>query len=431
MEELAVFLGSLFLLLFTGMPIAVVLMLCCMTLIWYIDMGDIAYQLSFQIVSGSDNYILITVPFFILAGEIMKEGGISEQLIKFAQAVVGRFRGGLGYATILACMLFAGLSGVAIADVAALGGILVPMMVAVGYDKARSTGLVCSAALTAPIIPPSLPMIILGVTVGLSIGRLFVMGIAPGIMLGLSIMVAWFFVVRRDGYKDVTRVPAKDMPMIFMKALPSLLLPVIIIVGIRMGFFTPTEGGAVACAYAFIVATVINHALKFRNLPELVFNACKSTAVVMFIVGGACAIGWIITMADVPASLVTLIGGLVDHPIALLLALNVFLLCIGMVMDITPVTLIFAPVIFPIVEAAGIDVYYFAIIMILNLCIGLLTPPVGTVLFVGCSVSKLSMVQIVKGIGPFLIAEVVFLILCLIFPAIIMAPASWLGAGVS
>lgn len=430
MEELVVFLGSLFLLLFTGMPIAIVLMLCCMTLIWYIDMGDIAYQLSFQIVSGCDNYILITVPFFILAGEIMKEGGISEQLIKFAQAVVGRFRGGLGYATILACMLFAGLSGVAIADVAALGGILVPMMVAVGYDKARSTGLVCSAALTAPIIPPSLPMIILGVTVGLSIGRLFVMGIGPGVMLGLSIMVAWFFVVRRDNYRDVTRVPAKDMPLIFLKALPSLLLPIIIIVGIRMGYFTPTEGGAVACAYAFIVATVINRALRFSQLPNLFFNACKSTALVMFIVGGACAIGWIITMADVPASLVSLIGGLVDHPIALLIVLNIFLLCIGMVMDITPVTLIFAPVIFPIVEAAGIDVYYFAIIMILNLCIGLLTPPVGTVLFVGCSISKLSMVKIVKGIGPFLIAEITFLVLCLIFPAIIMAPASWLGAGV-
>ena len=222
--ELFIFLGSLFAFLFTGMPIAIVLFICCLILLWFLDMGDLPYQLSFQVVSGTDNYILITVPFFILAGEIMKHGGISKQLIDFAQAVVGRFRGGLGYVTILACMLFAGLSGVAIADVSALGGMLIPMMVASGYDKGRATGLVCSSALTAPIIPPSLPMIILGVTAGLSIGKLFVMGIVPGILLGCSIMVAWFIMVRRDGVTDVTRVPLKDVIPITIKAIPAILL---------------------------------------------------------------------------------------------------------------------------------------------------------------------------------------------------------------
>ncbi len=427
MQEIAIFLGSLFLFLLTGMPIAIVLMISCMLLIWWIDLGDIPYQLSFQIISGTDNYILITVPFFILAGEIMKYGGISDQLIAFAKAAIGRLRGGLGYAGILSCMLFAGLSGVAIADVSALGGILVPMMVAAGYDKARSTGLVCSAALTAPIIPPSLPMIILGVTVGLSIGKLFVMGIVPGILLGVSLMVAWFFVVRRDKLHDVTKVPLNEMPRIFVKAFPSLLLPIIIIVGIRMGFFTPTEGGAIASAYAFLVATVINRKLKLSMLPDILYDAAKSTAVVMFIVGGACAIGWVITMADVPASLVSLMEPLVEKPVLLLIVINIFLLGIGMVMDITPVILIFAPVLFPLVDAAGIDLYYFAIIMILNLCIGLLTPPVGTVLFVGCSISGLSMGSIVKGVLPFLLAEMLFLILCLVFPPIIMGPAEFFG----
>ncbi len=427
MQELALFLGSLFLFLLTGMPIAIVLMISCMLLIWWIDLGDIAYQLSFQIVSGTDNYILITVPFFILAGELMKHGGISDQLISFAKAMIGRLRGGLGYAGILSCMLFAGLSGVAIADVSALGGILVPMMVAAGYDKARSTGLICSAALTAPIIPPSLPMIILGVTVGLSIGKLFVMGIVPGILLGVSLMVAWFFIVRKDNLRDVTVVPVKEIPRVFIKALPSLLLPIIIIVGIRMGFFTPTEGGAIASAYAFLVATVINRKLKLSQMPNILYDAAKSTAVVMFIVGGACAIGWVITMADVPASLVVLMEPLVEKPALLLIVINIFLLGIGMVMDITPVILIFAPVLFPLVDAAGIDLYYFAIIMILNLCIGLLTPPVGTVLFVGCSISGLSMGQIVKGVAPFLIAELLFLILCLLFPVIIMGPADFFG----
>lgn len=426
--ELFIFLGSLFVLLFTGMSIAIVLFICCLILLWFLEMGDdLAYQLAFQVVSGTDNYILITVPFFILAGEIMKHGGISKQLIEFAQVIVGRFRGGLGYVTILACMLFAGLSGVAIADVSALGGMLIPMMVASGYDKGRATGLVCSSALTAPIIPPSLPMIILGVTAGLSIGRLFVMGIIPGILLGMSIMVAWFIMVRRDGITDVTKVPLNQVIPVTIKAIPAIMLPVIIIVGIRMGAFTPTEGGAVACVYAFLVSTIINRQLKLKMIPQLCYDAMRSTAVVMFIVGGASAVGWMITMADVPAQLVELMSGLVDHPIMLLIVLNILLLALGMVMDITPITLIFTPVLFPLVEAAGIDVYYFAIIMIINLCLGLLTPPVGTVLYIGCSVSKLKMGQVVRGIGPFLIAEFLFLILCLIFPQIITAPAAWFG----
>ena len=424
--ELFVFLGSLFALLLTGIPIAIVLILCSVILLWWIDMYD-PLLLAHQIVGGSDNYILVTVPFFILAGEIMKQGGISKQLINFAEMVVGRFRGGLGYVTILACMLFAGLSGVAIADVSALGAILIPMMVASGYDKGRATGLVCSASLTAPIIPPSLPMIILGVTVELSIGRLFVMGIVPGIMLGMTLMVAWFIIVRRDGYTDVKRVPRDQMLPIFISAIPALLLPIIIIVGIRMGLFTPTEGGAVACVYAFFVAVVVNRQLSLKDMPGLLYSAMKGAAAVMFIVGGACTIGWLITMADVPAQLIQHMSGLVSHPIMLMLTLNILLLGLGMVMDITPIILIFAPVIFPLIRAAGIEPYYFALIMIINLCIGLLTPPVGTVLFVGCSVSGLKMGQVVKGVLPFLLAEILFLVSCIAFPVLITGPAAWFG----
>lgn len=424
--ELFVFLGSLFVLLFTGIPIAVVLLLCSIILLHWIDMYD-PLLLAHQLVSGTDNYILVTVPFFILAGEIMKHGGISKQLISFAELVVGRFRGGMGYVTILACMLFAGLSGIAIADVSALGSMLVPMMVACGYDKARATGLVCSASLTAPIIPPSLPMIILGVTVELSIGRLFVMGIVPGIMLGLSLMLAWFIMVRRDGYNDTKQVPREQIIPLLINALPALMLPVIIIVGIRMGLFTPTEGGAVACVYAFFVATMVNRELTISRMPTILYDTMKSTAAVMFIVGGACAIGWLITMADVPSQIIELMSGLTQSPIMLMLCLNILLLALGMVMDITPIILIFAPVIFPLVRAAGIDVYYFAIIMIINLCIGLLTPPVGTVLFVGCSVSQLKMGQLVRGVLPFLLANFLFLAACLVFPQIITLPAKWFG----
>ncbi len=424
--ELFVFLGSLFTLLFTGLPIAIVLILCSIILLWWIDMYD-PLVLAHQIVGGSDNYILMTVPFFILAGEIMKHGGISQQLIGFAEAVVGRFRGGMGYVTILACMLFAGLSGVAIADVSALGSILIPMMVACGYNKGRATGLVCSASLTAPIIPPSLPLIILGVTVELSIGKLFVMGIVPGIMLGLSLMAAWFIMVRRDGYTDTKKLAPGEFLPLFIKALPSLLLPIIIIVGIRMGVFTPTEGGAVACMYAFFVAVVINRQLTFKQIPDLLFDAMKGAAAVMFIVGGASTIGWLLSMADVPAQLIDLMSGLVENPIMLMIALNLLLLALGMVMDITPIILIFAPVIFPLIRAAGIEPYYFSIVMIVNLCIGLITPPVGTVLYVGCSVSGLKLGEVVKGLLPFLIAEFLFLFVCIVFPQFILYPAKLFG----
>lgn len=424
--ELFVFLGSLFTLLFTGLPIAIVLILCSLILLYWIDMYD-PLVLAHQLIGGTDNYILVTVPFFILAGEIMKHGGISKQLINFAELVVGRLRGGMGYVTIFACMLFAGLSGIAIADVSALGSMLIPMMVAAGYDRGRATGLVCSASLTAPIIPPSLPMIILGVTVELSIGRLFVMGIVPGILLGMSIMAAWFIMVRKDGYNDVKIIPKDQYLPVFITALPSLLLPVIIIVGIRIGLFTPTEGGAVACVYAVFVSVAINKKLKFADMPQILYDAVKSSAAVMFIVGGACTIGWLITMADVPAQIISQLSALTQSPVLLMITLNILLLALGMVMDITPIILIFAPVIFPLIRAAGIDQYYFSLIMILNLCLGLLTPPVGTVLYVGCSVSGLKIGQVVRGVMPFLFAEFLFLMACIVFPQIITVPASWFG----
>jgi len=424
--ELFLFLGSLFALLLTGIPVGVVLMLCSAILLWWLDMFD-TLLLAQQMIAGTDNFILTTVPFFILAGEIMKHGGISRRLITFAQFVVGRFRGGMGYVGIMACTLFAGLSGVAIADVSALGAVLIPMMVACGYDKGRATGLVCSAALTAPIIPPSLPMIVLGVTVELSIGKLFVMGIVPGLLLALTLMGTWYCVVRHDGYHDVEVMPMSKFLPVFIEAFPALMLPIIIIVGIRMGFFTPTEGGAVACVYAFFVAVVINRELKWSQIPDIFFSALKGAAAVMFIVATAYTIGWLITIAQVPAQIITLFEDLVHSPIALMITLNILLLALGMVMDLTPIILIFAPVIYPLIRAAGIDPYYFAIVMIVNLCVGLLTPPVGTVLYVGCSVSGLKLGQVVKGILPFLAAELGFLLLLILFPPLITVPAGWFG----
>ena len=424
--EIFVFIGSLFALLITGIPVAFVHMLCAIILLWYIDMFD-ALLLSQQMLAGADSFILTAVPFFMLAGEIMKEGGISSRLIAFGQILVGRFNGGMGYVAILASMLFAGLSGAAIADVAALGAVLIPMMVKCGYNKANSTGLICASALSAPIIPPSIPLIILGVTVNLSIGKLFVMGIAPGILLGMVLMVVWYFIVRKGGFNDRVVFTKKQAIAIAIDAIPALLLPIIIIVGIRFGIFTPTEGGAVAAVYAFIVAVFINKELKIKNCPKLFFNAVRTSAIVMFLVSTAYTIGWLITIAQVPLQIVDLLDGLVQSPFTLLIVLNFVLLGLGMVMDITPIILIFAPVFYPLINAAGIDPYYFALVMVINLSIGLITPPMGSVLFVGCSVSKLPITKLIRGVLPFLLAELGLLAAIVIFPEIITVPAEILG----
>lgn len=424
--EFFIFLVSLFVLLFTGIPIALVLMLCAIILMAYMGLDD-TMILAQQMVDGTSNYILTAIPFFILAGEIMHHGGISRRLVKFAELVVGRARGGLGYVTILASILFAGLSGVAIADVSALGSILVPLMVVAGYRKDRSTGLVCASSLMAPIIPPSLPLIVLGVTVELSIGKLFMAGIVPGLFLGLCLMAVWFFVVRRDGYVQVVRVPREEAVSIILNAVPAMLMPIIIIVGIRFGYFTPTEGGAVAAVYALLISVFVHREMSFRTLVDVLYNAAKSAAAVMFIVATAYTIGWLITVAQVPQHLIAMFKGLTESPLTLLLTLNVLLLFLGMVLDLTPIILIFAPVIYPLILAAKIDPYYFAIVMVLNLCMGLLTPPVGTALYVGCSISGLQIGDVVRGMWPFLLMELVVLLLFIFFPALILVPLSFLG----
>ena len=264
-------------------------------------------------------------------------------------------------------------------------------------------------------------------TVNLSIGKLFVMGIAPGVLLGLVLMAVWYFVVKKDGYHDRVVIGGREAVKIAIDAIPALLLPVIIIVGIRFGIFTPTEGGAVAAVYAFIVAVFINRELKLKDCPRIFFGAVRTSAVVMFIVGAAYTIGWLITMAQVPDQIVELLGGLVSSPFLLLVVLNLVLILLGMVMDITPIILIFAPVFFPLVNAAGIDPYYFALLMVINLSIGLITPPMGSVLFVGCSVSRLPIAAIIRGILPFLLAELALLIALILFPQILTYPAEILG----
>lgn len=420
--ELLVFLTSLFFFMIFGMPIAVVLILSAIMLMLF--MGNFDPEIIGQrMVNGANNFPLMAIPFFILAGEIMFKGGLSHQIVEFSKVLIGRIKGGLGYVAVLASILLAGLSGSAVADAAILGAILIPLMAKQGYDRAKSTGLIASASIIAPIIPPSIPMIVLGATIsGLSITKLFMAGIVPGIIIGIALMIAWFVIVKKDGLNDkyvYTKIEAKS---IMIKAIPALFMPFLIIGGIRFGVFTPTEAGAFAVVYAFIIAVFWYKELKLRDLITVFSNTAKNSAIVMLIVSAASVIAWLITVAQIPNQAIDLFSPFIDSPLLLLLTINLFLLLVGMVMDLTPNILIFSPVLFPIIIEAGIDPYFFGIVLIFNLCLGLLTPPVGTILYLGSSIGGIKFGQMVKGVLPFLLTQFLILLLFIFFPQIILSP---------
>lgn len=418
---LGIFFISLFSLLAVGVPIGLSLVGCAVCLMIFLNMYD-PTLLAQQMLTASNSYALMAIPFFMLAGEIMARGGLSKRIVDSSNVLVGRIRGGLGYTAVLASILFAGLSGSAIADAAALGAILIPLMVKNGYTPERSTGIICSASIIAPIIPPSIPMIVLGTTVGLSISKMFMSGLIPGVFIGLVLMVVWGFIVRKDGYEDRVTFTAAEARHIIWTSIPALFMPVLIIGGIRMGIFTPTEAGAFAVVYALVICSFVYRELNFKETVAVCMEAAKSTASVMLIVASASAVGWLITIAQIPQLVIQVMGPLVSHPMALLLIVNLFLFIMGMVLDVTPNILIFAPVLFPLIRAAGIDEYFFALVMTLNLCIGLITPPVGIVLYVGCSVSGQTLGRVVKGVLPFLIIEIIILVVLLFVPQLVLVP---------
>jgi TRAP-type transport system large permease protein len=419
-----VFLGSLFGSLAIGVPIAFALILSGVALMIAMNMFD-AQIVAQNLINGANNFSLMAIPFFVLAGELMNAGGISKRIVEFAMALVGHIRGGLGFVAIIASILFAGLSGSAVADTAALGAILIPMMIARGYDVGRSTGLICASGIIAPVIPPSIPMIIYGVTAGVSITQLFMGGIIPGIMMGLGLIIAWSFMSRKDKSELPKRKSAKEIWFATKQASWALLLPVIIIGGLRGGVFTPTEAAVVAAFYAMFVGLGIYKELKISDLSHVLVAAAKTTAVVMFVAAAAMVSAWLITVANVPAEMAGLLGGLIENPLLLLILINLLLLIVGFVMDLTPAILIFTPVFLPIIKMAGIDPVYFGILMVINLCIGLLTPPVGTVLYVGCGISKINIGTLTKGIWPFLLVHVIVLFLLILFPSLVLVPLEW------
>lgn len=423
---LAIFLILLLLIVAIGVPIGFALIVASIGLLFYLD-GFGTQLVAQTFIKGADSFALLAVPFFILAGELMNAGGISRRIVNIAMALFGRVKGGLGYVAIFASMIFAGLSGSAVADAAALGAILIPMMAQSGYRKESSSGLIASGSLIAPVIPPSIPMIFFGVSGSVSITQLFMGGIVPGFLLAISLGITWWLLMRNNTEVAVLeRKSLKEILKATVDSILALLLPVFIIVGLRFGVFTPTEAGAMAVFYALFLGMVVYRELSLKDLYKVLVSAAKSTAAVMFLVAAAMVSAWVITIANVPAAFANLLEPLVHNQMLLLFAILILVLLLGCIMDLTPLILILTPVLMPVVKLAGIDPVYFGIIFILTGCIGLLTPPVGTVLTVTSSVAKMKLEDVLKGIWPFLIAELLVIILLILFPDLVMVPLEWL-----
>ncbi|TWI58329.1 tripartite ATP-independent transporter DctM subunit [Pseudomonas duriflava] len=423
---LSIFLGSLAGGMAIGMPIAFALLLASMAMMYYLDLFD-AQIIAQNLLNGADSFPLMAVPFFMLAGEIMNAGGLSRRIVNIAMAMVGHKRGGLGYVAIIASCLLASLSGSAVADAAALAALLVPMMVSAGHSRERSAGLIAAGGIIAPIIPPSIGFIVFGVASGVSISKLFLAGIVPGIMLGAALAVAWWWVARKEAVETPPKRSKKEILKAMLDGSWAMGLPFIIIFGLKFGIFTPTEAAVVAAVYALFVATVIYRELKLSDLYELVLSAAKTTAVVMLLVAAAMVSSWLVTIADLPGQLADLLEPFMDNPTLLLLLVMLLIILVGTVMDMTPTILILTPVLMPAVVQAGIDPVYFGVLFLINTAIGLITPPVGTVLNVVCGVSKLQMNEIVRGVWPFMLAQLVVLVLLVLFPQLVLGPLKFLA----
>jgi tripartite ATP-independent transporter DctM subunit len=419
---IAIFLGSLLLAMAIGMPIAFSLLASGAALMWHLDLFD-PQIIEQNLIGGADSFPLLAVPFFMLAGEIMNVGGLSRRIVDLALALVGHVKGGLGYVTIMAGCLLSALSGSAVADAAALTALLLPMMVKAGHQKARAGGLIASVGVIGPVIPPSIGLVIFGVAANVSISKLFLAAIVPGLMIGAALWLTWAWLVRRETIVPPPRKSLAEIVKALREATWALVLPIIILVGLRMGVFTPTEAAVVAAVYALFVSIFVYRELKPRDIYAVFVASAKTSAVVMFLIAAAMVSSWLITVADLPGAVVSLLQPFMDSPILLMAAIMVLVMVVGTAMDMTPTILILTPVLMPVVKAAGIDPVYFGVLFIINNSIGLVTPPVGTVLNVVAGVGRMSMDDVTRGVVPFMIAEFAIMFLMVVFPWLVTGPA--------
>lgn len=416
-----VFIGSLLALMALGMPVAFALIGCGLAMMYFIGATDPQIVIQ-NMWDGANSFPLLAVPFFMLAGEFMNAGGMTRRIILMAMSWVGHVRGGLGYVAVAAAVLMASLSGSAVADTAALAAVLVPMMRKAGYNVNRSCGLIACGGIIAPVIPPSIGMILFGVTGGVSITKLFIAGIVPGILMGVAIALAWRWSIGHDNVQAEPKRSMGERLQATRQALWALVLPIVIVGGLKMGWFTPTEAAVIAAVYSLFCGTVIYREIKVKELFHLFYRASETTAVIMFLVSAAGVSAWLITTASIPQQLAALVEPLMGNKMLLTFALMMLVLVVGTALDFTPTVLIMTPVLMPVLKQAGIDPVYFGVLFIMNNAIGLVTPPVGTVLNVVCGVAKIPMSGAIRGVIPFMVAQTIVMLLLVIFPQIVMWP---------
>lgn len=367
--------------------------------------------------SGVDSFTLVAIPLFILAGELMTVGGISKRLVSFAELLVGHLPAGLGMVAVVACTFFAAISGSAIADAAAIGGILIPAMVAHGYDRRFSATLVASASTIGPVIPPSIPMILFGVMANVSIGDLFLAGVAPGILMAASLMTYTYFMGKKLNIRGRDRIATPREIITGLKdAFLALLLPVIIIGGFRSGAFTATESGVIAVVYAVIIGVFVYRELKLHMLPKLLLDTAVSSATILYVIANAMLFTWLLSYHDIPGQLSGLITAISDKPWVILLLMNIVLLIAGTFIDTISALTIFTPLFMPVILVAGIDPVHFGLVMVVNLTIGMITPPLGVCLFVTSAIAKVNIAQMVRPLMPQLAMLLIVLALVTYWP---------------
>jgi tripartite ATP-independent transporter DctM subunit len=420
-----VFIVSLLAAMALGMPLAFSLIVSGVALMLHLDNFD-TQIVSQNLINGADNFPLMAVPFFMLAGELMNAGGMSRRIVNSAMVWVGHFRGGLGYVAVFAAIVMASLSGSAVADTAALAAVLMPMMRDAGYRMDRSAGLIAAGGIIAPVIPPSIGFILFGVIGGVSISKLFMAGIFPGLLMGFALIVTWWIVARKDKVVVAPKVPFKERITVTINAFWSYLLAITIIGGMKMGVFTPTEASVVAVVYSLFVGLFIYREIKVKDLYKIILAAAKTSSVVMFLVAAALVSAWLITVANIPAQIVEILRPFIDNKTLLMVMLMLLVMVVGTALDFAPTVLILTPVLMPLVREAGIDPVYFGVLFIMNNAIGLLTPPVGTVLNVVCGVGRIPMHDVIRGVMPFLISQVVVMGSLIAFPSLVMVPLKWL-----
>lgn len=406
-------------LIFIGVPIAFSMGISSLI---YLLMNDIpTIVISQKLFSGVNSFVLLCIPGFVLAGNLMNTGGITKRIIKFSNAAIGHIRGGLGLANIVASMIFAGITGTAIADTTSLGAILIPAMEEEGYDAPFSVAVTASSSTIGPIIPPSLPMIIVGTLTGLSVSKLFLGGAIPGILLGIFLMIVAYAISVKRQYPKDTKKPFGVVVKTFFSAFWALMMTVIILWGILGGFFTPTEASIVASFYAFIVGKFVYKELEIKQLPKIILNTMKTSSAIMLLVGFAATFGWILASEQIPQLVAEFILSISSDKIVVLLLLNALLLFVGMFMETIAALIILFPVLLPVAVEIGMDPIHFGVMAVLNLMIGLTTPPVGVCLFAGASIGKISIAKATRAILPFLAVSLFVLMLVTFIPQITLA----------